>query len=75
MVMNTAGILRTLGLILLWVGLIYQVGGWRNAWTKLLKRPVFARVEVDPRYWWARPVIWLGAGLLLLSYWRSWEGV
>jgi hypothetical protein len=70
-------ILNWIGLILLWVGLTYRVGGWRKHWA-LLKKPLslYSRTPIDPRYyWWANPMSWLGFGLLLLSYWRSWRGV
>jgi hypothetical protein len=68
-------ILDWLGLILLAVGLAYRVGGWRK-WWGVLRQPMSARVELDPRFdWWATPMSVLGFALLVLSQWRSCSGV
>jgi hypothetical protein len=74
---TTTHILNWTGLTLLIVGLAYRAGGWRNYWATL-KQPMSLsrRVPLDPRYsWWANPMTWLGFGLLVLSYWRSWRGL
>ena len=73
---TTTRILNLIGMILFWIGFAYLVGGWKQLWNVMAKRPAFSPAPMDPgRPWWARPMFWLGAvlvgGPLLLDGWRA----